>query len=109
MRRLTNRREQPRRSFWRVLKWRLSRNPKRRAKREDTFRLGVRPVSQPPPPDRDWLIWLGHASFLLRIAGRTLLFDPCTEGPRFLRRLLAAGTPVSGAIRVLDPGEILDL
>jgi L-ascorbate metabolism protein UlaG (beta-lactamase superfamily) len=74
-------------SFWRVLKWRLSRNPKRRAKREDTFALHVRPLPQLPPLDRDCLVWLGHASFLLRIAGKTLLFDPCTEGPKFLRRL----------------------
>ena len=96
-------------SFRRVLKWRLSRNPKRRAKREDTFALRARPLPQLPPLDRDCLVWLGHASFLLRAAGKTILLDPCTEGPRFLRRLLAAGTPVSGAIRVLDPGEILDL
>jgi len=74
-------------SFLRALKWRLSRNPKRESKREDAFRLRVRILSELPPQDRDWLVWLGHASFLLRLAGRTLLLDPCTEGPKFLPRL----------------------
>jgi L-ascorbate metabolism protein UlaG (beta-lactamase superfamily) len=77
------------RSFWPVLKWNLSRNPKRRAKREDSFRLVVQPLPHLPPPEVDCLVWLGHASFLLRAAGRTLLLDPVLKGPRFLRRLAA--------------------
>lgn len=54
------------RSFWPVLRWKLSPNPKARAKREDGFRLAVRPLAE--LPDRDCLVWLGHASFLLRAA-----------------------------------------
>jgi L-ascorbate metabolism protein UlaG (beta-lactamase superfamily) len=76
-------------SFWPVLKWNLSRNPKREAKRQDPFRLRVRPIHQLPPPDVDCLVWLGHAFFLLRASGRTLLLDPVLKGPRFLRRLAA--------------------
>ena len=75
------------RTFWPAVKWKLSRNPKSREKREDPFRLTVRPVAQ--VPEEDCLVWLGHASFLLRAGGRTLLFDPCLKGPRFLRRLAA--------------------
>jgi len=75
------------RSFWPVLKWKLSRNPKARSKREDAFSLTVRPLAE--VPEGDCLVWLGHASFLLRAAGKTLLFDPCLKGPRFLRRLAA--------------------
>ena len=77
------------RSFWPVLKWKFSGNPKRQAKREDTFQLSVRPLAQLPPPGQDCLVWLGHASFLLRAGGRTLLLDPVLAGPRFLRRRAA--------------------
>ena len=85
------------RSFWPVLKWNFSRNPKRAAKRRDPFRLTVRPLAELPALDRDWLVWLGHASFLLRAGGRTLLLDPCLRGPRFLRRLAAVP---------LDPAQL---
>ena len=77
------------RSFLPVLRWRLSRNPKARLKREDSYALEVRPVAQLPPPDQDYLIWLGHASFLIHINGRTLLTDPCLTAPPFMKRRTA--------------------
>ena len=83
-------------SFWPALRWKLSRNPKAQAKREDAFQLTVRPIEALPPPEQDCLVWLGHASFLLRVAGRTLLLDPCLKGPRFLRRLAAAPLDLGG-------------
>ena len=83
-------------SFWAALKWKLSRNPKRQAKREDVFRLKVRSLTQLPPLDQDCLVWLGHASFLLRVAGKTLLLDPCLKGPRLLRRLAPVPFEVNG-------------
>jgi len=82
------------RSFWPVLKWRFSRNPKAREKRQDGFRLAVRPLEA--LPGEDCLVWLGHASFLLRAAGRTLLLDPVLKGPRFLRRLAEVPMDMAG-------------
>jgi len=69
-----------------VLKWKLSRNPKAQAKAGDPFTLEVRPVTSLPPPARDYLIWLGHATFLIHVAGRTLLTDPCLTAPPLMRR-----------------------
>lgn len=69
-----------------ILKWKLSRNPKARAKAEDAFALEVRPVTSLPPPERDYLIWLGHAAFLIHVAGLTLLTDPCLTAPPLMRR-----------------------
>jgi len=80
-------------SFWPVLRWMFSRNPKRRAKRADPFKLAVHPLES--LPERDCLIWLGHASFLLRAAGKTLLLDPCLVGPRMLRRLAPVPLDIS--------------
>ena len=82
------------RSFWPVLRWKLSRNPKAREKREDDFRLAVRPLDALPAGD--CLVWLGHASFLLRAAGRTLLLDPVLKGPRFLKRLAEVPLDMAG-------------
>jgi L-ascorbate metabolism protein UlaG (beta-lactamase superfamily) len=76
-------------SFGPVLRWKFSRNPKREAKRLDTFALEVRQVEQLPALDRDWVLWLGHASFLIRVQGRTLLTDPCLTAPPFMKRLSA--------------------
>lgn len=48
------------------------------------------PVAQPgsavPATGDDWLAWLGHASFLLRLGGRTVAVDPVLS-----QRILGAG------------------
>jgi L-ascorbate metabolism protein UlaG (beta-lactamase superfamily) len=82
------------RTFWPALKWKLSRNPRAQEKREDPFRLVVRPLAR--VPEEDCLVWLGHASFLLRAAGRTLLLDPCLRGPRLLKRLAPVPLDLEG-------------
>jgi L-ascorbate metabolism protein UlaG (beta-lactamase superfamily) len=70
-----------------LLRWKLTRNPKAAAKRADRFQLELRPVTQLPDPARDYLIWLGHATFLIHVQGRTLLTDPCLTAPPLMRRL----------------------
>ncbi len=40
----------------------------------------------PLPTDDNWLVWLGHASFLLRLNGRTVAVDPVLS-----QRILGAG------------------
>jgi L-ascorbate metabolism protein UlaG (beta-lactamase superfamily) len=72
---------------WPLIRWGLTPNPKAKAKHEDTYKLPVQFVTQLPPADRDYLIWLGHASFLLHVQGYTLLTDPCLTAPPFMKRL----------------------
>ena len=86
-----------------LLKWKLSRNPKAEAKRVDPFALEVRPVTSLPPADQDYLIWLGHASFLIHVQGRTLLTDPCLTAPPLMRRL----APLPMAIELLAADYVL--
>lgn len=45
-----------------------------------------------PPADEAWLAWLGHASFLLRLGGRTMAVDPVLSD-----RILGAGRRLSPA------------
>jgi len=74
---------------WPLLRWGLTPNPKGKTKRADTFKLPVQWVTQLPPADRNYLIWLGHASFLLHVQGYTLLTDPCLTAPPLMKRLAA--------------------
>ena len=63
-------------SMYEVLKWKLGGNPQEGEKKKDTKRLSVEKINGLPPDGKDQLIWLGHASYLIRIGGVTLLTDP---------------------------------
>jgi L-ascorbate metabolism protein UlaG (beta-lactamase superfamily) len=59
-----------------VWKWQFSRNPQKAEKEKDNYRP---PVIHHPGPFHshgDSITWLGHASFLVRLQGRTFLVDP---------------------------------
>ncbi|OGX81389.1 hypothetical protein BEN47_05375 [Hymenobacter lapidarius] len=59
-----------------LLKWQLSTNPQKAEKKADTWVPAVVECDAAFSATEDLLVWLGHASFLLRVAGVTLLFDP---------------------------------
>lgn len=59
-----------------VLKWKLSTNPQAEAKKADKRRLEVEKIGAFKATGKDELIWLGHASYLIHIAGVTILTDP---------------------------------
>ena len=63
-------------SFATVLKWQLMTNPQKKAKKHDTWAPAVVNCTNFLRGADDGLVWLGHSSFLLRIDGSTLLFDP---------------------------------
>jgi len=62
-------------SFGKVLKWRFSRKPQQKEKRNDTFRLRTHHFDASSMPENS-MVWLGHASFLLNIQGIRLITDP---------------------------------
>jgi len=78
------------RTPWPIIRWKLSRNPKAVAKRQDTFMLPVKTVASLPAANRDYLIWLGHATFLIHVNGRMIITDPCLGAPPFFKRLSPA-------------------
>jgi L-ascorbate metabolism protein UlaG (beta-lactamase superfamily) len=59
-----------------VVKWKFSKNPQEEEKKTDKRRLEVHQMPNPLPSGKDQLIWLGHASYLMRLAGVTILTDP---------------------------------
>jgi len=69
-----------------VLKWTLSKNPQRQEKKKDTFRLKSVNDSSFLKEDQDCIVWLGHATFFIRVNGIQLLIDPVFYNVPFLTR-----------------------
>lgn len=73
-------------TFSTVLKWQLSENPQKKEKKADLWTPDVVDCTEFLRGHDNGLVWLGHASFLLRVSGRTLLFDPLLFSSLGLRR-----------------------
>ena len=59
-----------------ALRWQLTANPQKEEKKRDTWVPAVVPCAEAFFSTQDMLVWLGHAGFLLRVAGVSLVFDP---------------------------------
>ena len=62
-----------------VLKWRLSPNPQRKEKKTVKWDPKVCYLRSLDAVVGDSLIWLGHNSFFLQLAGKRIMFDPVFE------------------------------
>lgn len=63
-------------SFRELLKWQLMKNPQKEEKAADTWQLEVMRDDSFLDDKRDCIVWLGHASFFIRIGGQSILVDP---------------------------------
>ncbi len=77
-----------------VLKWKLSTNPQKEEKEYDNRRLNVDFDPAIISGTEDYMIWMGHASYLMRINGVTLLIDPVLLDNMFLKRKSNLPMPV---------------
>lgn len=67
---------QEKRSFWNALKWKLSVNPQKQEKWNDTFKIetvSIKGISK----QNDNIVWLGYSSFIIMINGIKIITDPC--------------------------------
>ena len=83
-----------------MLRWTLSRNPQREEKLNDTARLEVRDPTDFLNSEKDGILWLGHASFFIRVAGKNILLDPVFGEPRFLKPLVNVPSPLDKIKRI---------
>lgn len=63
-------------SFSKVLKWQTSARPKAAEKKADTWRVNVVKDKKFLASKEDCIVWLGHASFYIRINGVQIITDP---------------------------------
>lgn len=63
-------------SFSKVLKWQTSHKPKAAEKKADTWRATVVKDKKFLSSSKDCIVWLGHASFFIRINGVQIITDP---------------------------------
>ncbi|MDN3686421.1 MBL fold metallo-hydrolase [Cyclobacterium jeungdonense] len=73
-------------SFGDLWKWQTSENPQKEEKKAETRTLKVKKEAKIPEGRGDFLIWLGHASYLIRLDGKVILTDPVLFDNFFLRR-----------------------
>jgi hypothetical protein len=88
-------------SFRKLFKWQLSGNPQKAEKKADEWRPAVHASTEHLRSSRDFICWLGHASFLIQINGRRILTDPVFSDLPFIPRLVRPPFPPE-AIRDID-------
>lgn len=84
-----------------LLRWQLGGNPHKAEKQSDTARLEVRDPREFLESNGDGLLWLGHASFYIRVNGVAILADPVFGDPRFISRFVPVPSPLEH-IRQVD-------
>ncbi len=62
--------------FTTALKWMTERNPYREQKKNDTWRIPVIKNDKFVKDNSEKIVWLGHASFYIQLAGKRILIDP---------------------------------
>ncbi|SNS49707.1 L-ascorbate metabolism protein UlaG, beta-lactamase superfamily [Belliella buryatensis] len=69
-----------------LLKWKLSKNPQKEEKEADIRTLPISTETFDFESKEDYIIWLGHASYLIRLDGVTFITDPLLIDNLFLKR-----------------------
>jgi L-ascorbate metabolism protein UlaG (beta-lactamase superfamily) len=88
--RFLNENLEPLPGFSDLLKWQRETNPQKAEKKTDTFRLKVTKNSDFLNNDDDCVVWLGHATFFIRLNGVRILTDPVLESPSALMKRYSA-------------------
>lgn len=84
-----------------VLKWKWGKNPQKKEKKEDNFKVGLIKGTDFMDSKEDVIVWLGHACFFIRLDGVTILTDPCLRDLPTIPRLVGLPCEIE-EIRGLD-------
>lgn len=73
-------------SFKELWKWQTMKNPQKIEKKKDIWKLACHTDATFLKSYADCIVWLGHASFFIRIAGISLLIDPVLFDVSLIKR-----------------------
>lgn len=77
-----------------LLKWKLGGNSLEAEKANDTSRLEVKDPREFLASGKDGIVWLGHASFYIRLNGVGILTDPVFGEPPLIDRWVPVPSPL---------------
>jgi len=77
-----------------MLKWQLGARPQKAEKQTDAERLEIKDPTEFLNSDADGILWFGHASFLIRLNGVSILLDPVFGEPSFITRYVTPASPI---------------
>jgi len=75
-------------SLMNVLKWMITPNPQREEKKKDSYSPHIHDANDIFTSTQDMIVWLGHASFFIRLDQTTILIDPIFGNIPLTPRLL---------------------
>jgi len=73
-------------NFWDIIKWKFSKNPYQDEKKKEHWNPEIIRDTTWLSASNDCIVWLGHASFFIRINGATLLIDPVLDNAGISKR-----------------------
>ncbi len=73
-----------------IFKWQIAGNKQRNEKRTENFKLKYFEDKEIFNTQKNVIVWLGHASFFIRLDGVSILTDPCLGNVALLKRLVKA-------------------
>jgi len=77
-----------------LLRWQLSGNPQKEEKQNDATRLAVLDPTGFLESEKEGILWLGHASFFIRLNGKSILLDPVFGKPPLVKTFVDASSPL---------------
>lgn len=84
-----------------LLQWQLGTNKFADEKKNDNERLKVLDPTGFLNSEKDGILWLGHASFFIRLNGKAILIDPVFGNPSLIKRFVEVPNPIE-KIRKVD-------
>ena len=84
-----------------LFQWQTSRNRFKQEKDADIPRLEVNDPTNFLNSETDGILWLGHASFFIRLNGKSILVDPIFGTPAIVKRYVEVPSPLE-KIRQVD-------
>jgi L-ascorbate metabolism protein UlaG (beta-lactamase superfamily) len=76
--------------FKELIKWQKERKAIQKEKKQKIYKPIVKDGNDFFTKNKDAILWLGHASFLIRLAGKVFIIDPILFSPSFLMKRQAA-------------------